>query len=229
MNFLAFTNRISDSHLDIIWTSAQLKHCSKPIMNMLMSLHKHLNIDSIKYLASLIAKLELIQHTEQTLLLSALLTKTIWFIVFDSKNKNKNQTANNKSIGLQLKASPPPDNLHSPRKFSRKQTLRYKNLLKEKQLKIKMLNYHKSNKKALISDRIKRSESKPDTNISQINNDETSAQNLDTFRVGVNNNSDFLDEISTNNSSTNSSENEAPETQSKQQGYSKKSKQIWIF
>ena len=83
VNFLALTNRLNERHLDAIWSSAQLKHCSKPVMDTLMSLHKHLNVDSIQYLAGLIGKLDLSQQSEQTLLLSALLTKNLWLLILD--------------------------------------------------------------------------------------------------------------------------------------------------
>jgi hypothetical protein len=94
MNFLAITNRLNENHLTAIWSSAQLKHCSKPVMDMLMSLHKHLNITSIKYLSELVAKLELTQHTEQTLLLSALLTKSIWFAMLDTRHVKRAKQLN---------------------------------------------------------------------------------------------------------------------------------------
>jgi hypothetical protein len=107
VNFLAFTNRLNEKHLDCIWSSAQLKHCSKPVMDTLMSLHKHLNVDSIQYLSSLIAKLDLSQHNEQTLLLSALLTKNLWLLILDwedeqasnNNNNNNNNKINNSITG----------------------------------------------------------------------------------------------------------------------------------
>ncbi|CAF0722648.1 unnamed protein product [Brachionus calyciflorus] len=83
VNFLAFTNRLTEKHLDAIWASAQLKHCAKPVMETLISLIKHLNINSIKYLSQLIAKLDLVKQNEQTLLLSALLTKNLWSLMLD--------------------------------------------------------------------------------------------------------------------------------------------------
>jgi hypothetical protein len=97
VNFLAFTNRLNEKHLDCIWSSAQLKHCSKPVMDTLMSLHKHLNVDSIQYLSSLIAKLDLSQHNEQTLLLSALLTKNLWLLILDWEDEQANSNNNNNS------------------------------------------------------------------------------------------------------------------------------------
>lgn len=90
VNFLAFTNRLNEKHLECIWSSAQLKHCSKPVMDTLMSLHKHLNVDSIQYLSGLIAKLDLSQHNEQTLLLSALLTKNLWLLILDWEDEQTN-------------------------------------------------------------------------------------------------------------------------------------------
>lgn len=67
VNFLAFTNRLTEKHLDVIWTLAQLKHCSKPVMETLISLIKRLSIDSIKYLSKLIAKMDINKQNEQTL------------------------------------------------------------------------------------------------------------------------------------------------------------------
>lgn len=138
MNFLAITNRLSHDHFNVIWSSAQLKHCSKSIMDMLMALHKHLNIESIKYLSSLIAKLNLLKHTEQTLSLSALLTKNIWFTMLDVGNKKRKKTINTNE-----------DDLINVNDKNRVQ--QYRNILKEKQLKIRILNYQKSNKQVLVS------------------------------------------------------------------------------
>jgi hypothetical protein len=91
MNFLAFTNRINSHHLDIIWSSGQLKHCSKTVMDTLMSLHKHLSVNSNQYLSKLISQLNVSQQTEQTLLLSSLLTKNLWAIMLNMENSAKNQ------------------------------------------------------------------------------------------------------------------------------------------
>lgn len=142
MNFLAFTNRLSENHLSVIWTSAQLKHCSKPVMDMLMSLHKHLDITSIKYLSGLIAKLELTQHTEQTLLLSALLTKSIWSTMLDTRQIKRNKKLTRPDLIGNANLSN--GNTSSARRNGNKQSQHYRSLLKEKELKIKMLKYQKS-------------------------------------------------------------------------------------
>ena len=62
-----------------------------------MSLHKHLNVKSIQYLSRLIANLDMNQHNEQTLLLSALLTKNLWFLMLDIGNNNNNNNNSNNS------------------------------------------------------------------------------------------------------------------------------------
>ena len=73
---------------------------------MLMSLHKHLNVKSIQYLSRLIANLDMSQHNEQTLLLSALLTKNLWFLMLDignnSNNNNSNSSSSNKKENKKL-------------------------------------------------------------------------------------------------------------------------------
>jgi ubiquitin carboxyl-terminal hydrolase 34 len=89
LNFLAYTNRINDKHLDIIWQAAQLKHCSKPVLDMLIALHKHLYPEQLQYLNRLIFQMDLSLHNEQTLHLSACLTKFLWSTMIDIQNKPK--------------------------------------------------------------------------------------------------------------------------------------------
>lgn len=92
LNFLAYTNRINDKHLDIIWQSAQLKHCSKPVLDMLITLHKHLYPEPLQYLTRLIFQMDLNLHNEQTLHLSACLTKFLWSTIIDIQNKPTKDT-----------------------------------------------------------------------------------------------------------------------------------------
>ena len=63
-----------------------------------MSLHKHLNVDSIQYLSCLIAKLDLSQHNEQTLLLSALLTKNLWILIIDWEDEQENNSSGENAV-----------------------------------------------------------------------------------------------------------------------------------
>jgi len=81
---------------------------------------------------------------------------------------------------------------------------------------MKIFNYQKANKKALMSDKIKQRQSN-----NSCNTDETSGENAESYHARVNNESDYLDEFSTNVSSTSSSENEAGKQTSR-----KKSKTI---
>lgn len=70
--------RITTEYLDIIWTAAQLKHCSKPVHDLLPSLIKHLSVNAALHLYNLLTKLETREHTEQTLYLASALIKFIW-------------------------------------------------------------------------------------------------------------------------------------------------------
>lgn len=70
--------RITCEHMDIIWAAAQLKHCSKPVHDLLPGLVKHLAASPTLHLYSLLTKLEPKEHTEQTLYLASALIKAIW-------------------------------------------------------------------------------------------------------------------------------------------------------
>lgn len=107
-------------------------------MDMLMSLHKHLNIKSIQYLSRLIANLDLSQHNEQTLLLSALLTKNLWFLMLDmgdkkETNKPMRKIKSSEDIDLQMAVNANTENNNSNSK-------KYD----EQKVKIKLLNSNKS-------------------------------------------------------------------------------------
>jgi ubiquitin carboxyl-terminal hydrolase 34 len=68
LNFLAMEGRITCEHMDIIWAAAQLKHCSKPVHDLLPGLVKHLAASPTLHLYSLLTKLEPKDHTEQVIL-----------------------------------------------------------------------------------------------------------------------------------------------------------------
>lgn len=57
--------RITCEHMDIIWAAAQLKHCAKPVHDLLPGLVKHLADPPALHLYSLLVKLEPKDHTEQ--------------------------------------------------------------------------------------------------------------------------------------------------------------------
>lgn len=57
--------RITCEHMDIIWAAAQLKHCAKPVHDLLPGLVKHLSASPALHLYSLLVKLEPKDHTEQ--------------------------------------------------------------------------------------------------------------------------------------------------------------------
>lgn len=64
--------------MDTIWAAAQLKHCAKPVHDLLPGLVKHLSAPPALHLYSLLVKLEPKEHTEQTLFLASALIKFIW-------------------------------------------------------------------------------------------------------------------------------------------------------
>ncbi|XP_071053277.1 ubiquitin carboxyl-terminal hydrolase puf isoform X2 [Onthophagus taurus] len=78
LNFLAMEGRITCEHMDIIWAAAQLKHCARPVHDLLPGLVKHLSAPPALHLYSLLVKLEPKEHTEQTLFLASALIKFIW-------------------------------------------------------------------------------------------------------------------------------------------------------
>ncbi|CAH1163705.1 unnamed protein product [Phaedon cochleariae] len=78
LNFLAMEGRITCEHMDVIWAAAQLKHCSKPVHDLLPGLVKHLAAAPTLHLYSLLTKLEPKDHSEQTLYLASALIKALW-------------------------------------------------------------------------------------------------------------------------------------------------------
>ncbi|XP_044746055.1 ubiquitin carboxyl-terminal hydrolase 34 isoform X3 [Coccinella septempunctata] len=78
LNFLAMEGRITCAHMDVIWAAAQLKHCAKPVHDLLPGLVKHLSAAPTLHLYNLLTKLEPKDHTEQTLFLASVLIKAVW-------------------------------------------------------------------------------------------------------------------------------------------------------
>ncbi|XP_034942559.1 ubiquitin carboxyl-terminal hydrolase puf [Chelonus insularis] len=78
LSFLAMEGRISSADMDTIWQAAQLKHCARPVYDLLAPLVKHLAPTPVLHLYSLLGKLEPKDHTEQSLFLASALIKFIW-------------------------------------------------------------------------------------------------------------------------------------------------------
>lgn len=78
LNFLAVENQITEEHLNLIWQAAQLKHCSKPIYDILPSLVKNLAAKPSTHLYSLLCKLDPKEHTEQSIFIASALIKLMW-------------------------------------------------------------------------------------------------------------------------------------------------------
>ncbi|XP_012254828.2 ubiquitin carboxyl-terminal hydrolase 34 [Athalia rosae] len=78
LSFLAMEGRISPLDMDTMWQAAQLKHCGRPVYDLLAPLVKHLASTPVLHLYSLLGKLEPKDHTEQSLFLASALIKFIW-------------------------------------------------------------------------------------------------------------------------------------------------------
>ena len=78
LNFLAMEGKITNSHMEAIWQSAQLKHCSKQVHDLLPPLIKNLEAGPVLHLYELLQKLPVREHTEQTIYLAQVLQKFIW-------------------------------------------------------------------------------------------------------------------------------------------------------
>ena len=70
LNFLAMEGKITNSQLDSIWQSAQLKHCSKQVHDILPPLIKNLEAGPVLHLYDLVKKLPVKDHTEQSIYLA---------------------------------------------------------------------------------------------------------------------------------------------------------------
>lgn len=78
LNFLAVENQITEEHINLIWQAAQLKHCSKPVYDILPSLVKNLAPRPALHLYLLLCRLDPKEHTEQSIYITSALTKLIW-------------------------------------------------------------------------------------------------------------------------------------------------------
>lgn len=78
LNFLAVENYITESHIELIWQAAQLKHCSKTVYDILPSLVKNLAMRPALHLYSLLCRLDPREHNEQSIFIVSALTKFIW-------------------------------------------------------------------------------------------------------------------------------------------------------
>ncbi|GFW68790.1 ubiquitin carboxyl-terminal hydrolase puf [Trichonephila clavipes] len=78
LNFLAMEGRITNEHIDAVWSSAQLKHCSRQVLDLLPPLIKNLEVAPVLHLYKLLCNVETKEQTEQTLLLASALIKFIW-------------------------------------------------------------------------------------------------------------------------------------------------------
>uniref|UniRef100_A0A1B0CAV9 ubiquitinyl hydrolase 1 n=2 Tax=Lutzomyia longipalpis TaxID=7200 RepID=A0A1B0CAV9_LUTLO len=78
LNFLAVENQITEDHINLIWQAAQLKHCSKPIYDILPALVKNLAPRPAMHLYQLLCRLDPKEHTEQSIYIASALTKLIW-------------------------------------------------------------------------------------------------------------------------------------------------------
>nr|XP_042908715.1 ubiquitin carboxyl-terminal hydrolase 34 [Parasteatoda tepidariorum] len=78
LNFLAMEGRITNEHIDTIWCAAQLKHCSRQVLDLLPPLIKNLEVSPVLHLYKLLCNIETKEQTEQTLLLASALIKFIW-------------------------------------------------------------------------------------------------------------------------------------------------------
>ena len=78
LNLLAVEGRVSTGHMDCMWAAGQLKHCGRPVLDILKMLIKHLDAVPVLHLMTLVSQLDVAAHTEQTLYLAQVLTKHIW-------------------------------------------------------------------------------------------------------------------------------------------------------
>lgn len=95
LNFLAVENQITEEHITLMWQAAQLKHCSKPIYDILPSLVKNLAPKPAAHLYSLLCRLDPKEHTEQSIYIVSALTKLIWV-------RDRNRQGSNDVSGVNL-------------------------------------------------------------------------------------------------------------------------------
>ncbi|XP_072159450.1 LOW QUALITY PROTEIN: ubiquitin carboxyl-terminal hydrolase 34 [Bemisia tabaci] len=78
LNFLAMECKLTNDHIDIIWQAAQLKHCSKQVLDLLPPLINNMEVTPVLHLYNLLCQLSPKNHTEQTLYLASGIIKFIW-------------------------------------------------------------------------------------------------------------------------------------------------------
>lgn len=78
LNLLAVEGKITNDHIDCIWASSQLKHCSKQVYDILIPLIKNLELQPVQHLLKLVSGLEPTAHNESTLYLASALVKCVW-------------------------------------------------------------------------------------------------------------------------------------------------------
>lgn len=74
----AISSKITTEHIDIIWSSAQIKHYERYIYEILGQLVKNFNFKSVLYLYKLLWTIKPSNHSEHTLNLASQITKYIW-------------------------------------------------------------------------------------------------------------------------------------------------------
>lgn len=70
--------KITTEHIDIIWSSAQIKHYERYIFEILSQLVKNFNLKPVLYLYNLLWKIKPNNHSEHTLNLSSQIIKYLW-------------------------------------------------------------------------------------------------------------------------------------------------------
>lgn len=78
LNFIA--SRITIQHIDIIWSSALMKHNEKYVFDILSQLIKKLKLKPVLFLYSLLWKLKAKEHNEHTLNLAFQIIKYLWSV-----------------------------------------------------------------------------------------------------------------------------------------------------
>lgn len=57
--------RITNEHIDAVWSAAQLKHCSRQVLDLLPPLIKNLEVTPVLHLYKLLCSVEIKELTEQ--------------------------------------------------------------------------------------------------------------------------------------------------------------------
>eukprot|EP00794_Sanderia_malayensis_P020521 gene20521-22540_t len=103
LNFLAQEKQLKPKHLECVWNAAQLKHTGKFVLDLLISLTKHMELKSIQCLLTLVGRLLVGSHTKQTLLLASLLTRRVWSATLYGSKMSDSTTERSNAVGVQVK------------------------------------------------------------------------------------------------------------------------------